>query len=161
MNKVNKKAIIIIIIILIVIFIILALIGIFKRGEHVTGFDTKKRLNSVLVSTSLIDDSTRVKQENLNLGETCESGICVDYLTVNAYENEGLIEFSLSAQEDMVSEGYMKLIINGQDLIFYHGAVTTSENTTGYFGYDGFDFRNITSYSLQFVPLEGYENIID
>lgn len=172
MDKAKKKFLITIVVVVVLLaFFGLLVISSINHHNNSTGVDTKNRLTSVNVSEELIEDSSRISNDNITINADCEDGSCEPNFTVSnisifAYENEGILQFDLKyydpeAPDSSYEEGYLKIIINGMSLIFHHNNMNPNVAERIVLGYDGADLRNMSKYSINFVLLEEYENIYE
>ena len=119
-------------------------------GGNIQGKNTR---SGVYVTPGITEDSSRVTISNSNLNASrCVGDICLNHVKINCYSDKGLVEYNLVNNGSSAASG--KLYLNLQLSSGTHTAIIVYENVAaggrekGYYGYDGFDLRDVTSYSI-------------
>lgn len=163
-NKKKTIALIIVVVVLVITFTLLTIGNRLSNSGGKTNTTSKNRLSSVVVTNTLIEDSTRRQINNpQDSDEICLNDyLCIASLTIFAYENEGVVSITLKNENpnSAIEADYVKLLINNNPIVLYHDSIASGQTYYTEIGYDGFDLRTASNVSLVDLLLDEYGNII-
>ena len=149
-NKQKKKTIFITGGCVALLIVVLLVIASQLKGRLGGGtIDGKGTRSGVYITPGITEDSSRSTITNTNLNSTkCVDDICLSHVKISCYSDKGLVEYDLTNNNSSTKSGTIYLSLGDHKAIVVYNNLAAGQTEKGYYGYDGFDLRGVTTYSI-------------